>query len=108
MARPEVSRLREMKEKALLGGGKEAIEAQHSKGKLTARERIEILTDPNSFVETDMFAQHRATEFGMDKRVALGDGVVTGFSRIDGRPAVVIAQDFTFLGGSLGEIHAGK
>ncbi len=108
MVRPEISKLREMREKALVGGGKEGIEAQHSKGKLTARERMELLVDSNSFVEIDMFAQHRATEFGMDKRVALGDGVVTGISRIEGRPAVVIAQDFTFLGGSLGEIHAGK
>lgn len=108
MIRPEIAKLRELREKALLGGGKEGIEAQHSKGKLTARERIELLVDAGSFVEFDMLAQHRATEFGMDKRVALGDGVVTGFSRVDGRPAVVIAQDFTFLGGSLGEVHAAK
>ncbi len=108
MARPEIIKLRDMRERALLGGGKEGIEAQRSKGKLTARERIELLVDVGSFMEFDMFAQHRATEFGMDKRVALGDGVVTGFSKVDGRPAVVIAQDFTFLGGSLGEIHAAK
>jgi acetyl-CoA/propionyl-CoA carboxylase len=106
--RPEITKLRELREKALLGGGKEAIDAQHSKGKLTARERIELLADPNSIVEFDMFVQHRATEFGMDKRVALGDGVVTVFCRVGGRPVVTIAQDFTFLGGSLGELHAAK
>jgi len=106
--RLEISRLRELREKALLGGGKEAIEAQHAKGKLTARERIELLADPNSFLEFDMFVKHRATEFGMERRVALGDGVVTGFARVEGRPVVVIAQDFTFMGGSLGEMHAAK
>jgi len=106
--RPEIAKLRELKEKALLGGGKESIDAQHAKGKLTARERIELLADPNSILEFDMFVQHRATEFGMDKRVALGDGVVTVFCRVGGRPVVTIAQDFTFLGGSLGELHAAK
>lgn len=105
--RPEISKLKELRSKAILGD-KEAIEAQHSKGKLTARERVELLGDPNSFMEFDMFVKHRATEFGMDKRVALGDGVVTGFCRVDGKPVVVIAQDFTFMGGSLGEMHAAK
>ena len=106
--RPEIQKLREMREKAKLGGGPEAIEKQHQKGKLTARERIELLLDPNTFVEIDMFVTHRATEFGMEKRKALGDGVVTGFGKVNGRKVFVIAQDFTFMGGSLGEMHAAK
>ncbi len=106
--RPEIQKLREMREKAKLGGGLEAIEKQHKKGKLTARERIDLLVDPGTFVEIDMFVTHRATEFGMDKRKALGDGVVTGFAKINGRKVFVIAQDFTFMGGSLGEMHAAK
>ncbi|MCD6084041.1 MAG: methylmalonyl-CoA carboxyltransferase [Desulfurococcales archaeon] len=106
--RPEVLKLMEMRKKALLGGGKEAIEKQHAKGKLTARERIDLLVDPNSFLEVDMFVRHRATEFGMNKRFAYGDGVVTGLATVGGRRVVVIAQDFTFMGGSLGEMHAAK
>ena len=106
--RPEIRKLREMKEKALLGGGKAAIEKQHAKGKLTARERIELLVDPDSFLEIDMLVRHRATEFGMDKKWAYGDGVVTGLAKVGGRRVVVIAQDFTFMGGSLGEMHAAK
>ncbi len=106
--RPEIRKLREMKEKALLGGGKAAIEKQHAKGKLTARERIELLVDPDSFLEVDMLVRHRATEFGMEKKWAYGDGVVTGLARVGGRRVVVIAQDFTFMGGSLGEMHAAK
>ena len=97
-----------MREKAKLGGGPEAIEKQHKKGKLTARERIDLLVDPGTFVEIDMFVTHRATEFGMDKKKALGDGVVTGFAKVNGRKVFVIAQDFTFMGGSLGEMHAAK
>ncbi len=107
MVRKEIEILRRMREQALRGDPA-AIEKQHAKGKLTARERIELLVDPGTFVEFDMFVKHRATEFGMDKRVALGDGVVTGWGLINGRPAVVIAQDFTFMGGSLGEMHAAK
>jgi len=103
-----LEKLREIKAQALLGGGKEAIEKQHAKGKLTARERIELLVDKDSFLEFDMLIRHRATQFGMDKRFAYGDGVVTGLARINGRRAVVIAQDFTFMGGSLGEMHAAK
>jgi len=106
-SRPELAKLRELREK-VLSGDAEAIKVQRSKGKLTARERIELLSDPGTFMEIDMFVRHRATEFGMDKRVALGDGVITGFCRVDGRPLVVIAQDFTFMGGSLGEMHAAK
>jgi len=107
MARKEIETLRRLREQALRGDPK-AIEKQHAKGKLTARERIDLLLDPGTFVEIDMFVKHRATEFGMDKRVALGDGVVTGWGKIMGRPVVVIAQDFTFMGGSLGEMHAAK
>ncbi len=106
--RPEILKLRELRSQAMLGGGKQAIEKQHRKGKLTARERIELLVDPDSFVEIDMFVKHRATEFGMDKKICLGDGVVTGFATINGRKAFIIAQDFTFMGGSLGEMHAAK
>ena len=106
--RPEIQKLREMRKKARLGGGPEAIEKQHKRGKLTARERIELLLDPDTFVEIDMFVTHRATEFGMEKRKALGDGVVTGFGKVNGRKVFVIAQDFTFMGGSLGEMHAAK
>ncbi len=106
--RPEIKLLRELREKAMLGGGPEAIKKQHARGKLTARERIELLADPGSFVEFDMLVKHRATEFGMEKRVALGDAVVTGLAKVNGRNVVVIAQDFTFMGGSLGEMHAAK
>lgn len=106
-AREKFSTLEKMRREALSGDPK-AIAKQHSRGKLTARERIELLVDPGTFVEFDMFVRHRATEFGMDKRVSLGDGVVTGWGKIGGRPAVVIAQDFTFMGGSLGEMHAAK
>ncbi len=108
VVRPEIKKLRELIEKAKLGGGPEAIKKQHAKGKLTARERLDLLFDEGTFLEFDMFVTHRATEFGMDKRVAYGDGVVTGLGKIGGRPAVGIAQDFTFLGGSLGEMHAAK
>ena len=100
--------LLKLKESAKLGGGKEKIEAQHSKGKLTARERIELLVDEGSFEETDMFVKHRATDFGLDKQHFPGDGVVTGFAKIDGRPVAVYSQDFTVFGGSLSETHAEK
>ncbi|MEM4018024.1 MAG: carboxyl transferase domain-containing protein, partial [Sulfolobales archaeon] len=103
-----IEELKKLYEQAMLGGGKEAIETQHSRGKLTARERVELLVDPGTFLELDMFVRHRATEFGMDKRWVWGDAVVTGLAKIDGRRTVVIAQDFTFMGGSLGEMHAAK
>ncbi len=96
------------KEAAKLGGGTVKIEAQHAKGKLTARERIELLVDEGSFEETDMFVQHRATDFGLDKQHFPGDGVVTGFAKIDGRPVALFSQDFTVFGGSLSETHAEK
>jgi len=100
--------LRRRKTEAKLGGGRDRIEAQHAKGKLTARERLEILLDPGSFVETDAFVEHRTTDFEMDRRRIPGDGVVTGHGMIDGRTVFVFSQDFTVFGGSLGEMHANK
>ncbi|MFN3871924.1 MAG: acyl-CoA carboxylase subunit beta [Ignavibacterium sp.] len=100
--------LEKRKAESLLGGGKDKIEAQHKKGKLTARERIEILVDEGSFEEIDMFVKHRATNFGLDKVNYPGDGVVTGFAKIDGRPVALFSQDFTVFGGSLSETHAEK
>ena len=100
--------LAEMKEKALLGGGTEAAEKQHKGGKLTARERIEKLLDPGSFNEVDQFIVHRCHDFEMEKRRALGDAVVTGYGAVNGRTVFVYSQDFTFAGGSLGEMHAQK
>ena len=93
---------------AQLGGGKKRIESQHKKGKLTARERLHFLLDENSFEEIGMLVTHRATDFGIEKEKYLGDGVVTGFGRIDGRLVYVFAQDFTVFGGSLSETHAKK
>jgi len=104
----KMDELKEKREKILLGGGKEKIEAQHKKGKLTARERIDLLLDEESFEETDIFVEHRAKELGMDKKELPGEGVVTGYGRIDGRRVCLFAQDFTVAGGSLGEMHAAK
>ncbi len=93
---------------ARLGGGQKRIDAQHARGKLTARERIEILLDENSFEEYDMFKQHRCTDFGMDESHIPGDGVVTGWGTINGRTVYVFSKDFTVFGGSLSETHAQK
>ncbi len=93
---------------ARLGGGQKRIDAQHAKGKLTARERLELLLDPGSFEEFDMFVKHRSTDFGMEKAHIPGDGVVTGWGTINGRKTFVFAQDFTVFGGSLSETHAQK
>jgi len=93
---------------AKLGGGEKRIEAQHNKGKLTARERIHFLMDEGSFEEIGMLVTHRSTDFGLDKQKILGDGVVTGYGTINGRLTYVFAQDFTVLGGSLAEAHAEK
>src|SRR3974390_1954993 len=91
------------------GGGVKRIEAQHARGKLTARERIELLLDHGSFEEFDMFVQHRCTDFGMDEGEKIsGDGVVTGWGTVNGRPVFVFAKDFTVFGGSLSETHAQK
>ena len=89
---------------AMLGGGQRRIDAQHAKGKLTARERLEVLLDPDSFEEWDMFVEHRCNDFGMDQQRVPGDGVVTGYGRINGRVVFVFSQDFTVFGGSLSEI----
>jgi len=104
----KIKQLRELREKAKLGGGKKRIEAQHKKGKLTARERIELLLDPGSFMEIDQFVVHQCTELGMAERKIPGDGVVTGYGTIDGRLVYVFSQDFTVFGGSLGEMFAKK
>jgi propionyl-CoA carboxylase beta chain len=101
-------RLEAKREAARAGGGAKRIEAQHAKGKLTARERLEVLLDPGSFEEWDMFVEHRSTDFGMDEQRVPGDGVVTGFGAIDGRLVFVFSQDFTVFGGSLSEAHAEK
>ena len=94
---------------ARLGGGQRRTDAQHKRGKLTARERIELLLDTGSFEEFDTFVQHRCTDFGMDKAEKIpGDGVVTGWGTVNGRQVFVFAKDFTVFGGSLSEAHAAK
>jgi propionyl-CoA carboxylase beta chain len=100
--------LEEKHRKAELGGGQERIDRQHKAGRLTARERINALLDPGTFVEIDKFVTHTATDFGMDKNKILGDGVVTGYGKIDGRLMYVFAQDFTVFGGSLSRANANK
>ena len=104
----KITQLIEKRNEARLGGGAKAIEKQHQRGKYTARERISMLLDEGSFEELDMFVTHRCTNFGMEKKHPLGDGVVTGFGTIDGRLVCVFAQDFTVLGGSLSETMAQK
>ena len=103
-----LARLDARRERARLGGGQERIAAQHAKGKLTARERIELLLDHDSFEEFDMFVEHRCTDFGMEATKIPGDGVVTGWGTVNGRTVYVFAKDFTVFGGSLCEAHAGK
>ena len=100
--------LEERRKEARLGGGQERIDAQHSKGKLTARERIEVLLDNGSFEEYDMYKTHRCVDFGMAEKQIPGDGVVTGWGTINGRPVYLYSQDFTVFGGSLSETHAEK
>ncbi|MCS6778404.1 MAG: methylmalonyl-CoA carboxyltransferase, partial [Geminicoccaceae bacterium] len=101
-----LEKLEQKRQAARLGGGRRRIEAQHARGKLSARERIELLLDPGSFEEIDMFVEHRCGDFGMDQQHIPGDGVVTGQGAIDGRLVFVFAQDFTVFGGSLSEAHA--
>ncbi|MGI5862059.1 MAG: acyl-CoA carboxylase subunit beta [Myxococcales bacterium] len=109
MTTPErLKQLQESRAQAQLGGGKDRQDAQHAKGKMTARERIEKLLDKGSFRELDMFVTHRTTDFGMDTKKFLSDSVVTGWGTIDGRTVYVYAQDFTVFGGSLGEVHSEK
>ena len=104
----KIKLLEQKKEEALLGGGQKRIDDQHKKGKLTARERLDLLMDKGSFEELGMLVTHRATDFGIDKEKYLSDGVVTGFGTINGRLVYVFSQDFTVFGGSLSETHAEK
>lgn len=104
----KVERLLNLREESKKGGGKTRIKKQHDKGKLTARERIDLLVDKGSFEEIDSFVTHRSTAFGLEKQKTLGDGVVTGYGKIEGRPVYLFSQDFTVLGGSLSETHAEK
>jgi len=104
----KIELLRELRDKARQGGGPKRIETQHKKGKLTARERLDLLLDEGSFEEIDMFVTHRSHDFGLESKRFLGDGVVTGHGMIDGRLTFVFSQDFTVFGGSLAEAHAEK
>lgn len=104
----KIQELKTLQEKVKLGGGAKRIDKQHASGKMTARERIEKLLDSGTFVELDQFVRHRCTNFGMEKEEAPGEGVVTGYGTIDGRLVYAFAQDFTVVGGSLGEMHAAK
>jgi len=104
----KLKQLKDLQREAELGGGEERLKAQHAKGKLSARERLDLLMDEGSFVELDRFVTHRSTEFGLDQQKVLGDGVVTGYGTIHGRLAYVFSQDFTVFGGSLSEAHAEK
>ncbi|MGH3442408.1 MAG: acyl-CoA carboxylase subunit beta [Nitriliruptorales bacterium] len=104
----QLEELRRRREEARTAGGQESIDKQHSRGKKTARERVDLLLDEGSFVETDAFAVHRSRRFGMDQERPLGDGVVTGWGTIDGRRVCLFSQDFTVFGGSLGEVFAQK
>jgi propionyl-CoA carboxylase beta chain len=103
-----IAALEEKRQQARLGGGQKRIDVQHGKGKLTARERLDVLLDPDSFEEFDMFVTHRAVDFGMADTIIPGDGVVTGWGTINGRMTYVFSQDFTVFGGSLSETHAKK
>ncbi len=104
----KINKLKEKENLARSAGGSEQIEKQHRRGKLTARERIDLLLDPASFLEQEMFVTHQSTKFGLDREKFYGDGVVTGSGKIDGRLVYLFAQDFTILGGSLGKAHAAK
>ncbi|MBS8264811.1 acyl-CoA carboxylase subunit beta [Mesobacillus boroniphilus] len=104
----KINELYDRRREIELGGGDERIEKQHEKGKLTARERIELLVDPGTFVELNPFIQHRSTDFGLENQKGPGDGVVTGYGKVNGRPIYLFSQDFTVFGGALGEMHAKK
>ncbi|MBZ0198747.1 MAG: acyl-CoA carboxylase subunit beta [Ignavibacteriaceae bacterium] len=104
----KIKELMALRNQARLGGGEKRIEAQHKKGKLTARERIDLLLDEGSFEEFDMFVSHRCIDFGLEKQAYLSDGVVTGYGTIDGRLVYIFSQDFTIFGGSLSEMYAQK
>ncbi|HSQ24181.1 MAG TPA: carboxyl transferase domain-containing protein, partial [Pyrinomonadaceae bacterium] len=104
----KLDQLRERQQQAEAGGGAARVEKQHAAGKLTARERVDFLLDEGTFQEFDKLVEHRSRDFGMDKEIYPGDGVVTGHGLIDGRKVFVFAQDFTVFGGSLSETHAEK
>lgn len=104
----KAERLKKLREETKIGGGKVRIEKQHEKGKLTARERIDLLVDKDSFEEMDAYVTHRSSAFGLDDQKIPGDGVITGFGKIEGRPVYLFSQDFTVFGGSLSETHAEK
>src|SRR5437870_1318359 len=106
--REKLELLEKRRAEAELGGGKKRLETQHEKGKLSARERLDLLLDEGSFVELDRFVVHRSTDFGLENQKVFGDGVVTGYGRIDGRLVYVFSQDFTVFGGSLSETFAEK
>ena len=108
MAGNKLDQLKELRSKIELGGGQKRIDSQHEKGKLTARERINLLFDEGTFVELDAFVKHRCVNFGMEKEDTPGEGVVTGYGYVEGRLVYAYAQDFTVVGGSLGEMHAAK
>jgi methylmalonyl-CoA decarboxylase subunit alpha len=108
MIRKKIQELMDLRNQARLGGGLKRIEAQHRKGKYTARERIDLLLDEGSFEEFDMFVSHRCIDFGLEEQNYLSDGVVTGYGTIDGRLVYVFSQDFTVFGGSLSEMYAQK
>src|SRR5215475_12337214 len=104
----KIAILQQRRDEAIHAGSARAVERQHAKGKMTARERIDRLLDPGSFTELDELARHRADDFGVEANRPYGDGVVTGFGTIDGRPVCVYSQDFTVFGGSLGEVYGEK
>ncbi|MEH7124436.1 acyl-CoA carboxylase subunit beta [Bacillus sp. JJ1773] len=104
----KINELYDRRREIELGGGDERIAKQHEKGKLTARERIDLLVDPGTFVELNPFIEHRCTDFGLDGQKGPGDGVVTGYGKVNGRPIFLFSQDFTVFGGALGEMHAKK
>jgi propionyl-CoA carboxylase beta chain len=105
---PRIVELHTMREKALLGGGKDRIAIQHAKGKLTARERLDLLLDPGTFNELEPFMAHQGDEMGLVTENYLGDGVITGYGQINGRTVYVYAQDFTVYGGTLSEMQSHK
>ena len=104
----KLSRVEELRRAAIEGGGSERVQTQHDRGKLSARERLDLLMDEGSFVELDRFVTHRSTDFGLADNKILGDGVVTGYGTIHSRLVYVFSQDFTVFGGSLGEVMAEK
>ena len=103
-----LEQLEEKRQRARLGGGQKRIDSQHAKGKLTARERIDLLLDPGTFEEWDMFVEHRCYDFDMDKQHIPGDGVITGYGRVNGKLVYVYSQDFTVFGGSMSRTQANK